>query len=193
MVLLIVGLVAFFTIHLIPANPELRKGLVERLGEGPYKGVFAIASLLALAVVVIGYGRMQGYVGSKNPILWDAPTWSRHIALVLMLFSFISLAAAYIPSRIGAALKHPMLLAVKVWALAHLLANGDAASLVLFSSFLAYAVYDRISLKRRGVEGRSADGASWINDATVVGVGTTLYILMAYYGHPYLIGVPVVG
>jgi uncharacterized membrane protein len=86
-----------------------------------------------------------------------------------------------------------MLVAVKIWALAHLLANGDAASLVLFSSFLAYAVYDRISLKRRGDQGRGAVGASSINDAIVIGIGLSLYLLMAFYGHPYLIGVPVIG
>ena len=193
MMLLIVGLVAFFTIHLIPANPELRKGLVERFGEGTYKGVFAAASLAAFVVIVMGYGKMQHYLGSKNPVLWEAPMWSKHLALALMLVSFVCLAAAYIPSRIGAALKHPMLLAVKIWALAHLMANGDAASLVLFSSFLAYAVYDRISLKRRGNLGRTAAGATVINDAVVVGVGLTLYLLMAFYGHPLLIGVPVVG
>lgn len=193
MMLLIVGLVAFFTIHLIPANPELRKGLVERLGEGTYKGIFAAASLAAFVVIVLGYGKMQHYLGSKNPVLWEAPMWSKHLALALMLVSFICLAAAYIPSRIGAALKHPMLLAVKIWALAHLMANGDVASLILFSSFLAYAVYDRISLKRRGNLGRTAEGATAINDAVVVGVGLTLYLLMAFYGHPLLIGVPVVG
>ena len=193
MMLLIIGLVAFFTIHLIPANPEVRKGLVERFGEGPYKAGFSVASLVAFAVIVMGYGKMQYYLDSKNPVLWEAPMWSKHLALALMLVSFVCLAAAYIPSRIGAALKHPMLLAVKIWALAHLLANGDAASLVLFSSFLAYAVYDRISLKRRGDTGRSADGVPAMNDAIVIGVGTSLYLLMAFYGHPYLIGVPVIG
>ncbi|MBU1211762.1 MAG: NnrU family protein [Alphaproteobacteria bacterium] len=193
MVLLIVGLVVFFTIHLIPANRELREGLIARLGEGAYKGVFAAASLAAFVVIVMGYARMQHYLGSKNPVLFEAPVWSKHLALALMLVSFIFLAAAYIPSRIGAALKHPMLVAVKIWALAHLLANGDAASLVLFGSFLAYAVFDRISLKRRGDMGRSAEGVPVFNDAIVVGVGLTLYLLMAYYGHPYLIGVPIIG
>jgi uncharacterized membrane protein len=193
MMLLVVGLVAFFTIHLIPTNPDLRNGLVERFGETTYKGVFAVASLLAFIVIVLGFGKMQAELGSKNPILWDAPIWAKHLALVLMIPSFVFLVAAYVPSRIGAMLKHPMLVAVKIWALAHLLANGDTASLVLFSSFLAYAVYDRISLKRRGDTGKSAVGVPLFNDAIVVGVGLTLYFLMLYYGHPYLIGVPVVG
>lgn len=193
MMLLVVGLVAFFTIHLIPTNPDLRNGLVERFGETAYKGVFAVASLLAFIVIVLGFGKMQAELGSKNPILWDAPIWAKHLALVLMIPAFVFLVAAYVPSRIGAMLKHPMLVAVKIWAFAHLLANGDTASLVLFSSFLAYAVYDRISLKRRGDTGKSAVGVPLLNDAIVVGVGLTLYFLMLYYGHPYLIGVPVVG
>jgi len=193
MMLLIVGLVAFFTIHLIPTNRGLRDGLVERFGEGTYKGVFSVASLAAFILIVYGYGKMQAYLGSKNPVLWEAPTWASHLALLLMIPAFIALAASFVPSRIGAILKHPMLVAVKIWALAHLLANGDAASLVLFSSFLAYAVYDRISLKRRGDQGRGAAGVSSINDAIVIGIGLSLYLLMAFYGHPYLIGVPVIG
>ncbi len=194
MMLLVVGLVAFFTLHLIPANRELRNGLVARFGEMPYKGIFSLLSLIALVVIIIGYGKMQATLGSKNPVLWEAPIWARHVALALMVPSFIALVAAYgPPSRIGAALKHPMLVGVKIWAFAHLLANGDAASLVLFSSFLAYAVYDRIAAKRRGDTGRTAEGATLMNDLIVIGFGLTLYLLMLVYGHPYLIGVPVIG
>ncbi len=193
MMLLIVGLVAFFTIHLIPTNRELRNGLVERFGEMGYKAAFSVASLVSFILIVFGYGKMQAYLGSKNPVLWEAPTWASHLALLLMLPAFIALVSAYVPSHIGAMLKHPMLVAVKIWALAHLLANGDVASLVLFSSFLSFAVYDRISLKRRGDAGRTAEAATAVNDAIVVGIGLSLYLLMAFYGHPYLIGVPVVG
>lgn len=193
MMLLIVGLVAFFTIHLIPTNRELRNGLIERFGEMGYKAAFSVASLVSFILIVFGYGKMQAYLGSKNPVLWEAPTWASHLALLLMLPAFIALVSAYVPSHIGAMLKHPMLVAVKIWALAHLLANGDVASLVLFSSFLSFAVYDRISLKRRGDAGRTAEAATAVNDAIVVGIGLSLYLLMAFYGHPYLIGVPVVG
>lgn len=194
MMTLIIGLVAFFTIHLVPANRELRDGLVARFGEGPYKIAFSVLSLVAFAVIVIGFAKMQDphYLGSKNPILWYPPVWLRHIAMLLMLPAFIALLSAYVPSRIGAVLKHPMLVAVKIWALAHLLVNGDTAGMVLFSSFLAFAVYDRISLKRRGNAGKSAEGASLINDAIVVGVGLTLFVLMLLYGHPLLIGKPII-
>ncbi|MEQ8825017.1 MAG: NnrU family protein [Filomicrobium sp.] len=192
MMLLIVGLVVFFTIHLIPGNRELRNGLVERFGETPYKAVFSVVSLIAFIVIILGYAKMQSELGSKNPILWEAPVWARHTVILLMVPAFIALVAAYIPSRIGAALKHPMLVAVKIWALSHLLVNGDTASLVLFSSFLVFAVYDRISLKKRGDLGKSADGVPAINDAIVVGVGLSLFLLMLFYGHELLIGVPVV-
>lgn len=193
MMMLVVGLVLFFTIHLIPGNKDVRNGLVARFGEGAYKGVFSILSLAAFVVIVLGYGKMQAELGAKNPVLFEAPIWAKHLALVLMVPAFIALVAAYVPSRIGGMLKHPMLVAVKIWAFSHLLANGDAASLVLFSSFLAYAVYDRISLKKRGDLGRSAAGATAVNDAIVVGIGLSAYLLMLYFGHPYLIGVPVIG
>ena len=99
-------------------------------------------------LIVLGYHKLQIMPG-KNPQLWNPPVWSRHLAFVLMLPSFVLLVAAYVPSRIRTAVKHPMLAAVKIWAFAHLLANGDLGSLVLFGSFLAWAVYDRISVKRR--------------------------------------------
>lgn len=193
MVLLIVGLVAFFTIHMVPTKPDLRDGLVQRYGEGAYKAGFAIASLIAFAVIVIGYHKMQLAVGSKNPILFEAPTWSRHLAMLLMIPAFIFLVAAYVPSKIKAALKHPMLVAVKIWALSHLLANGDVASLVLFSSFLAYAVFDRISLKKRGEVGGVTGATPVFNDVIVVAVGLGLYAAMLFFGHQYLIGVPLIG
>lgn len=193
MILLIIGLVMFFTLHLVPTSRELRDGLVARFGEGAYKGIFSVLSLVALVVIVLGYAKMQAELGAKNPILWDAPIWARHLALALMVPAFVALVAAYVPSRIGAALKHPMLVAVKIWAFSHLLANGDAASLVLFSSFLAYAIYDRISVRKRGVVGRTAEGATIVNDLVVIGLGLSAYFLMLYYGHPLLIGVPVVG
>ncbi|MCH9808586.1 MAG: NnrU family protein [Alphaproteobacteria bacterium] len=193
MMMLVVGLVVFFTIHLIPTTPALRSGLVERYGEGAYKIAFSVASLIAFVVIVIGYHKMQLTLGSKNPVLFEAPTWSRHLAMVLMIPAFIFLVAAYVPSRIKAALKHPMLVAVKIWALAHLLANGDAASLVLFSSFLAFAVYDRISLKKRGEAGGVAGDTPVMNDIIVVVAGLALYAAMVSFGHQYLIGVPIVG
>lgn len=190
MMLLIVGLMIFLGLHLIPTSPEVRDALRNRFGAGPYKAFFSIVSLIGFAIIVLGYHKMQLNPG-KNPVLWDPPTWTRHIALLLMLPAMIFLVASQIPSRIRTAVKHPLLIAIKTWALAHLLANGDVASLLLFGAFLAFAVYDRISLKKRGDVGAldAAKPTSPINDVIVVGVGLALYAALLYGGHQWLIGV----
>ncbi len=184
MTVLIVGLILFLGLHLLPTSPELRASLVERLGANTYKAMFSILSLIGFAVIVLGYHKMQLYPG-KNPVLWDPPTWTRHIALALMLPSMILLVAANVPSRIRTAVQHPMLLAIKLWALAHLLANGDLASLLLFGSFLAYAVYDRISVKSvaRLVPLGDAQPKGVMGDVIVVAIGTALYAALLY-GRP---------
>lgn len=193
MLLLIAGLVLFVAIHLVPTNPSMRDGLVARFGEGPYKGIFSVLSLIGFVLIVMGFAKAQNYLGSKNPILFYPPTWTKHVAFTLMIPAMILLVAAYVPSRIRTAVKHPMLLAVKIWALAHLIANGDVASLLLFGGLLAWAVYDRISLKRRGNVGPGPQNASIINDVLVVAVGLGLYYAMLRWGHEYLIGMPLIG
>lgn len=191
MLILIVGLVIFFAIHLVPANPELRNGLAERFGENAWKGIFSIVSLVGFALIVYGYHKLQLMPG-KNPQLWVPPVWTRHVAWLLMLPSLVLLATAYIPSRIRDVVRHPMLTAVKLWALAHLLANGDLGSLLLFGSFLAYAVFDRISVKTRGARGPlGAKTGGLGGDVAAVVVGIALYAFMLHYGHTLLIGVPV--
>lgn len=194
MLLLVLGLATFFAIHAVPTQPELRAGLVDRFGEAAYKGLFTVASLAGLALIVYGYGKLQGTPG-KNPDLWFPPTWARHVALLLMLPAMVLLVAAYVPSRIRDAVKHPMLLGVKLWAIAHLIANGDLASVVLFGSFLAWAVYDLISVKKRAALGPlgARKGGPVINDVIVVGAGLGLYVLLVVWGHKALIGVSPVG
>ena len=189
MLVMVIGLVVFFAIHLVPANSELRNGLVQRFGDTGYKAVFSIVSLIGLALIVVGFAKLQLHPG-KNLQLWVPPLWSRHVALALMLPAMIALVAAYVPSRIHTALKHPMLVAIKLWALAHLLANGDLGALILFGSFLAYAVYDRISVKRRGALGPlGAKTGPWINDVIVLVLGTALYLAFLLWAHRLLIGV----
>jgi uncharacterized membrane protein len=187
---LTIGLALFFLIHLVPTMPELRRGLIDRFGETGYKVAFSLVSVAALILIVVGYGKLQAAPG-KNPELWIAPLWLRHVALALMLPAFILLVAAYVPSHIRTAVRHPMLAAVKLWAFAHLLANGDLASLLLFGSFLAYAVYDRISVKRRAALGPLGERQGGIvNDILIVAAGTGLYLFMLLYGHARLTGVP---
>jgi len=189
MLLLVVGLVLFFAPHLVPTAPDLRTGLVRRFGEPAYKIGFAVLSLAGLILIVMGYHKLQLNPG-KNIDFGPAPVWLNHVTWLLMLPAMIALVAAYVPSRIRTALKHPMLLAIKIWALAHLLVNWDLASFVLFGSFLAYGVYDRISVKRRGALGPlGAKTGGLAGDITVVVVGLALYAFMLFGGHAWLIGV----
>jgi uncharacterized membrane protein len=192
MMLLVVGLALFFLVHLVPTAPELRRGLADRFGANVYRIGFSIVSLVGLVLIVMGYQKLQLMPG-KNPRLWNAEgmVWTRHLALTLMLPAIILLVAAYIPSRIRTAAKHPMLAAIKIWALAHLIANGDLASLVLFGSFLAWAVFDRISVKKRealGPLGRAQGGLG--GDIAVIAIGVALYAVILKWGHYYLTGVP---
>lgn len=190
MMVLIVGLILFLGVHLLPTSPELRDGLKMRLGDGPYKIIFSLLSLAGVVIIVLGYHKLQLHPG-KNPILWEPPVWTRHIAVALMLPAMILLVASLIPSRIRTAAKHPMLAAIKIWAFAHLIANGDLGSLLLFGSFLAFAVYDRISVKSRAALGPlgTAAPASALNDVLVVVIGTALYLVLLFGGHTWLIGV----
>lgn len=188
---LLLGLLLFFAVHLVPTSPSLRDGLVTRFGPQAYKIGYSVLALIGLVLIVVGYHKLQLMPG-KNPVLWDPPTWTRHIAFLLMIPAIILLVAAFIPSRIRAKAKHPLLAAIKFWALAHLLVNGDLGSLLLFGSFLAFGVYDRISVKRRPGTAPPAAPASPVNDILVIVGGLALYALIMFWGHGALIGVPIV-
>ncbi len=192
MTLLVLGLIVFFGVHLVPTSEPARAGLVARLGENGYKIAFSIASLIGFVIAVTGFVNVHGT--NANVQLWTPPVWGKHLAYTLMLPAFILLVAAYTPSRIRDAAKHPMLAAVKIWALAHLLANGDLAGLILFGSFLAWAVYDRISLKRRNARGPLGDRrGGGVNDVVVVAVGALLWAGFLFGAHRLLFGIPLLG
>lgn len=192
MLLLILGLSIFVAIHVVPTRPDLRHGLAIRMGEGPYKGLFSLVALLGFALIVYGYHKVQLHPG-KNPQLWTPPTSGRHATMALMLPVFPLLIATYLPGRIAALVGHPMITAVKFWALAHLFVRGDAASLLLFLGFLAWAVYDRISLKRREAAGLvKRPSGPLANDAIALVGGLAFYFVFAKWGHPALIGVAVI-
>lgn len=192
MTLLVLGLIVFLGTHAFSMARKARASLVGRIGEGAYKGLYSLVSAVGIVLIAIGFGRYraEGYI----PV-WDPPVWTRHLALLLVWFAFVALAAAYLPGRIKRALKHPMLAAVKVWALAHLLANGDLGSILLFGSFLVWAVLARISAKRRDVaaEHGAPRGSAHEtrNDILAVVVGTAVYLAFMFWLHPLLIGVPV--
>jgi uncharacterized membrane protein len=150
--------------------------------------VHSLTSLVGLVLIVYGFGQYRAHDWVQ---VWTPPAADRHITMLLMWLAFISLAAmGKNPSRIRGWLRHPMLVAVKIWALAHLLANGDLGGMVLFGSFLAWAVWDRIAVKRRGDIGAARLDHFTKSDAIVVVAGTLAYVAMLFL-HPVLIGVSV--
>ena len=187
-VLLILGMVVFFAAHVFTTMRGRRAALIARIGEGPYKGLYSLVSLAGLVMIAYGFGVWRA-TGSAQ--LWYPPVWTKHIALVLVPIAAILIVAAYVPSHLRTRMKHPMLTAVKLWALAHLLANGDLAGVVLFGGFLVYAVYDRITVKERAAPIPPAP-AGWKGDVVAVVGGLALFLVLGYVFHPYVVGVPVI-
>ena len=191
MTIMIIGLILFFAIHAVPMRPVLRSALIERMGEMPYKGAFSLVAILGFVLIVHGYGAARAF----GPIvLYWPPLWLSHVTLLLMVPVFVLLVAAYAPTgHIRARVKHPMVLAVKLWAVSHLLANGDLPSVILFGGFLAWGIVDRISLKRRGdLGGGAVERLSPRGDIIAIVGGLAAYVVFAFYLHTLLIGVPVV-
>lgn len=188
MTALIVGLVLFLGVHSLRLrNDDLRDRLRARCGESGFKGLYSLVSAVGLGLIVWGYG-----LARETPIvLWPTMTWTRHLAALLVLLSFVLITAAYVPGNaIKARLHHPMVLGVKVWALAHLLANNTLADLVLFGSFLIWAVLCFKSARRRdcatGMVYPAGHGAR--TGITIV-LGSLAYGVFAMWLHAMLIGV----
>ncbi|MEQ8183246.1 MULTISPECIES: NnrU family protein [Marinobacter] len=186
MATLIVGLVLFLGVHSLSiVNEPLRNRLHNSLGEGAFKGLYSLAALVGLVLIVWGYGNAR----LDPTVIYTSPGWLRHLAMLLLIPVFPLLLATYFPGKIKAKLGHPMLVAVKLWALAHLLANGMLHDLLLFGSFLAWAVVDRISLKRRTQRLIATLPASKANDAIAVVGGLAVYAVLVMWAHQWLFGV----
>jgi len=187
MALLILGLLLFLGVHSVAiVSPAPRARTIQRWGEGAWKGIYALVSLMGFVLICYGFVSAR-----QTPvILYSPPAWLRDAALIVMLPVFPLLIAAYLPGRIKTAAKHPMLAAVKLWAFAHLLANGSLADVLLFGGFLVWAVADRISMKRRSAPQvlRTAPPGRW-NDLMVVVLGLALYVLFIGWAHVRLFGV----
>ncbi len=190
LLILVAGLVVFFSTHVFITFRGARAGVIEKLGPYGYRALFALVSTVGLALIVWGYGQYRAHELIQ---VWSPPAFMRHITVGLMFFAVIFITAAFIPSHIKAKLKHPMLASVKTWALAHLLSNGDLGSILLFGGFLAWGVYARIAAKRRGDLGTTTAPEGWINDVLVVVIGIVVYLALGYAFHPMIIGVPVFG
>jgi uncharacterized membrane protein len=186
---LIAGLVIFLGAHSIAiVAPDARARALRRWGEGPWKAAYGIISLIGLVLLVRGFEAAR----QAPLVLYTPPQWMRHVTFLFMLPVFPLLLAAYLPGRIRSAAKHPMLAAVKFWAFGHLLANGTLADVLLFGGFLAWAVVDRISLKRRAQTVQSAPPGKF-NDLIAVVAGLALYALFIAWAHVRLFGVSPLG
>jgi uncharacterized membrane protein len=189
--IMILGLAIFIGVHLVTVMRERRAGLVAQLGENGYKIVYSLLSAVGLALIVYGFAR---YRAGEWVEIWSPSNWTKHLAALLVLFAMIMAVSAYARGHIYERLKHPLLAATKLWALAHLIANGDLGSIILFGSILAWAVADRISLKRRTDPGGPPIPVGGMrNDVIAIFGGVVLYAVLGWWFHPYVIGVPAFG
>lgn len=186
MAIFILGLLVFFGAHVFVAFTRgARSRLTAKIGEGPYKGLFSLVAIIGLALIIIGWR------GADASVLYSPPPFLRHVAYALMAIALVLIVAAYAPAgRIAHAVKHPMLAAVKIWTIAHLLVNGEVRSVILFGAFLLFAAADRIAVKRRGAPVPAA--GPWRNDAVAVLIGAGAFAAILFYLHPFIAGVALV-
>ena len=185
---LVAGLVIFLGVHSISiVARDWRERTVARIGPAAWKALYSVASLIGFLLIVGGYAQAR-----LDPvILYQPPVWARHLTALLMLPVFPLLLATYLPGRIKAAVKHPMLTATKAWALSHLLANGMLADVLLFGGFLAWAVADRIAVGKRSAQRRTPGAPpSKVNDVIAVIGGLAIYVVFVVWAHQRFIGVP---
>jgi uncharacterized membrane protein len=199
---LILGLVLFLGAHSTRIFAEnWRQAILERLGEKAYKGVYTLVSLVGFGLMMYGFDQVRW----DSPVLWSPPIWAKHGAAVLMLLSLVLLACAHAPrNAVKAKLHHPMVLSVKVWALAHLLANPRLADVVLFGAFLLWSVLNFRAARQRdrlaaatatvgegsgAIEPEVSSAATW----RAVGIGVVVWAILLSRGHAWLFGVSPLG
>jgi uncharacterized membrane protein len=188
MTLLLLGLILFLGVHSVRIFADgFRTRMIAKIGLNPWKGVYTVLSLVGLVLIVNGYAASR----AEGGFLWNPPRWTFHVTALLTLFSFILAAASYVPgTRIRARLGHPMVMGVKVWAFAHLLSNGRVGDVVLFGAFLAWAVADYISARRRDRAAGTVYPVLGISrDIIAVVGGLVAYVVFAFWLHFWLIGV----
>ncbi len=189
MTYLILGLTIFLTTHSIRIFADgWRTRTIARVGQNPWKGVYSLISIAGLVLLAWGYGQAR----LESAVLYDPPAFMRHIAGLLMLISFVLVAAAYVPANhIKSAVGHPMVAGVKVWAFAHLLSNGRLADVVLFGAFLTWAIGDFIAARKRDrAAGTVYPAGQAMRTALVVAAGVGVWAAFVYGLHFWLIGVP---
>jgi uncharacterized membrane protein len=187
--ILVLGLTVFIASHVFVTFRDTRAALIARFGFS-YRVVFSIVSLVGVALIAWGYA---DYRAHEWMAVWSPPGFMHHVTVGLMLIASILLVATFIPSHIRDKTKQPTLAAIKTWAFAHLLVNGDVGSMLMFGSFLAWGIYARIAAKRRGAVPSHKAPAGWGNDLIAVIGGIVLFLALGYLFHPYVIGVEVLG
>ena len=191
LLVLVIGLILFLGSHAFVTLRPQRAAVVKAVGEWPYKALFAVVSIAGLYLMAKGFGTYRD--AGLIPV-WSPPSFMRHVTELLMWPACVFLAAAYLPGDIKRVVKHPMLVAVKTWAVAHLLSNGDLGGIILFGAVLAWAVYDRITLKHRtDPGGPPIPLGGRRNDIAAVIVGTILYLALGTVFHSLVVGVIVFG
>lgn len=186
MTLLFVGILLFLGVHSIAiTSPGWRQTMIGRLGENGWKGLYALLSIAGFALIVIGYGQAR----LTPELIYSPPSWTRHLAALLLLPVFPLLLATYFPGAIKRALGHPMLIATVLWAGAHLLGTTTRADLLLFGSFLGWALADWASARARPARTLPGAPPSRWNDAIAVVAGIGIYLLMVLWAHRWLIGI----
>jgi len=200
MALLILGLVLFLGAHSTRIFAENgRQAVLQRLGEKAYKGAYTLVSLVGFGLLMFGFDQVRW----DSPMLWTPPVWAKHVAALLMLLSLVLLACAHAPrNAIKAKLHHPMVLSVKVWALAHLLANPRVADVVLFGAFLLWSVLNFRAARKRdrmAVAALGEAGTLLVPEVSVaatwraVGIGVVVWAVLLFRGHEWLFGVSPMG
>lgn len=196
MLVLALGIVVFLGVHTMTTLRGTRARLIERFGPQRYKGLHSLVAFVGLVLIIWGFAR---YRAAGEIPLWTPPEGARHATIALMWLALVSLAVvnpapgrmAPARSRIRGWVKHPLLTAVMLWALAHLFANGDLGSVLLFGAFFLWTIYDRVAVRQRGDRGAAPSAVFTRADAIAVAVGTLLWAALILL-HPYIIGVPVV-
>ena len=193
MIVLIIGLVIFFGMHLVPVT-GVKSSLIERMGEKKYQSIFSIISLVGFIIIIYGFSlidtcnSMMADCETDNFFLWDSFEYSKEISFLLMPISIIFIVASQMKSNIKKVVRHPMLIGVLIWSFVHLLSTGDLRSIILFASFGAFSIIDIIFTRKTAEQGISF---SILNDVVVIVVGLVLYSIILYF-HEYVSGLQIV-
>jgi uncharacterized membrane protein len=188
MTILVLGLALFLGVHSVRiVADDFRTASIARWGEGRWKGIYSLVSLAGLALIIWGFGLAR----AEPVVLWSPPQWARHVAALLTLPAFILVAAGNMRgTRMKAALGHPMVMGVKLWAFAHLIANGTLADVALFGAFLVWAIVDfGVSRRRDRLNGTTYPPGTISRDALAVAIGLVAWVLFAFWLHGWLFGV----